>query len=360
MAGISACASFPVVAVDSALRPEAVEGQGAAATAVAAPKTVTESESSASASASMEPEEQVEEPAKKRKRDPAPDVGSSSMDGTDGQGSEDDKNDDGEEAPVLQAVSPPRQNALQRLVDECRVLLDGSSKSTQPPNSTTVSRIVALLNGIGPDDLKLGTVLDTSEVTRAAAFRRRDPIQVIGGNYLYECDNFTVAVFYLPAGTVMPLHDHPGMTVFSKLLAGSVHVQSFDWVSPSVYGSGGKRAVHSKNTKLVKKVLDHVVEAGCGTWVLYPSTGGNLHRFVAGVDGPCAFLDVLTPPYSEGRLRRCTFYRDYPFQLHRNHRFGRNLSAQEKSQFAWLRPINASAPPDLRIVPLTYSGPPVV
>uniref|UniRef100_A0A0E0NZ13 cysteine dioxygenase n=1 Tax=Oryza rufipogon TaxID=4529 RepID=A0A0E0NZ13_ORYRU len=261
MAGISACASFPVVAVDSALRPEAVEGQGAAATAVAAPKTVTESESSASASASMEPEEQVEEPAKKRKRDPAPDVGSSSMDGTDGQGSDDDKNDDGEEAPVLQAVSPPRQNALQRLVDECRVLLDGSSKSTQPPNSTTVSRIVALL---------------------------------------------------------------------------------------------------TKNTKLVKKVLDHVVEAGCGTWVLYPSTGGNLHRFVAGVDGPCAFLDVLTPPYSEGRLRRCTFYRDYPFQLHRNHRFARNLSAQEKSQFAWLRPINASAPPDLRIVPLTYSGPPVV
>jgi hypothetical protein len=146
MAGISACASFPVVAVDSALRPEAVEGQGAAATAVAAPKTVTESESSASASASMEPEEQVEEPAKKRKRDPAPDVGSSSMDGTDGQGSDDDKNDDGEEAPVLQAVSPPRQNALQRLVDECRVLLDGSSKSTQPPNSTTVSRIVALLS----------------------------------------------------------------------------------------------------------------------------------------------------------------------------------------------------------------------
>lgn len=68
----------------------------------------------------------------------------------------------------------------------------------------------------------------------------------------------------------------------------------------------------------MKKVLDHVVEAGCGTWVLYPSTGGNLHRFVAGVDGPCAFLDVLTPPYSEGRLRRCTFYRDYPFQLHRS------------------------------------------
>jgi cysteamine dioxygenase len=76
--------------------------------------------------------------------------------------------------------------------------------------------------------------------------------------------------------------------------------------------------VAAKNTKLVKKVLDHVVEAGCGTWVLYPSTGGNLHRFVAGVDGPCAFLDVLTPPYSEGRLRRCTFYRDYPFQLHRS------------------------------------------
>uniref|UniRef100_A0A0E0KGY9 cysteine dioxygenase n=1 Tax=Oryza punctata TaxID=4537 RepID=A0A0E0KGY9_ORYPU len=319
-------ASFPVVAVDSALRPEAVEGQGAAATATAAtaaPKTLIESESSASAS--IEPEEQEAEPGKKRKREPA-DVGSPSMDGTDGQRSGgDDEEDDGEEAPMVvvpQAVSPPRQNALQRLVDECRVLLDGS-ESTPPPN--TVSSIVALLIP------------------------------------MHALTLLQVAVFYLPAGTVMPLHDHPGMTVFSKLLAGSVHVQSFDWVSPSVYGgAGGKRAVRSSNTKLVNKVLDHVVEAGCGTWVLYPSTGGNLHRFVAGVDEPCAFLDVLTPPYSEDSRRRCTFYREYPFELHRNHKFGSNLSDEEKSQFSWLRPISGSVPPDLQIVPLTYSGPPVV
>jgi hypothetical protein len=45
---------------------------------------------------------------------------------------------------------------------------------------------------------------------------------------LHECSGFEIVVFRFSAGASIPLHDHPGMTVFSKVLYGSLRVQQFD------------------------------------------------------------------------------------------------------------------------------------
>ncbi|KAF8681688.1 hypothetical protein HU200_045118 [Digitaria exilis] len=264
------------------------------------------------------------------------------------------------------AVAPP-PTPLQRLLAACRRAFGGPGTVPAPDDvavirgilvkiesAFTTSPIVSFADKIGPEDVHL------SAVTKAAAAsgvqRRRRPI--ITRTTIYECADFSIVIFLLPPGAVIPLHDHPGMTVFSKLLLGSLHVKSYDWATAggSTTTTPASSSVPAASTRrLAKLVLDADLRAPCGAVALFPESGGNIHRFAAATS--CAVLDVLGPPYSAGE-RDCTYYRDLPYYSH--HDAGSEVAGehQEPSRMGWL--VETGKPKELGMYEVPYKGPPIL
>ncbi|VAH38439.1 unnamed protein product [Triticum turgidum subsp. durum] len=176
----------------------------------------------------------------------------------------------------------------------------------------------------------------------ARAARWAQPITYL---HVYECDAFSIGIFCLPTSAVIPLHDHPGMTVLSKILYGSMHVKSYDWVEPTVLAS-------NQQVRLAKLHADDVLTAPCPTTVLYPQSGGNLHSFTSVAS--CAVLDVLAPPYAEDAGRICTYFNDYPFSSFSS---GRAKTVDSPDNYAWIEAINS--PVYINMRPGMYTGPTV-
>jgi quercetin dioxygenase-like cupin family protein len=109
------------------------------------------------------------------------------------------------------------------------------------------------------------------------------------------CSNpkFQIAVFIIPAGCSLPLHDHPKMCVLSKLLTGSLTYGSYT-PKPHLYGAG---PISYQKEVLQKSFLD-------SGWIL-SADKGNFHELFA--KETCVMLDALLPPY-EYPDRPCNYY----------------------------------------------------
>jgi cysteamine dioxygenase len=155
---------------------------------------------------------------------------------------------------------------------------------------------------------------------------------------IYQSDKFSICIFFLPANAVIPLHNHPGMTVFNKLLLGKVHIKAYDLVNSD-------DSLSSSQLKLASIKADGVFTAPCDTSVLYPTSGGNIHAFRAIT--PCAILDVMGPPYSKKDGRDCSYYRDIPYD-----------GEEREEHYEWLEEIEV--PKESEMEGIEYMGPKII
>ncbi|KAA8530332.1 hypothetical protein F0562_005041 [Nyssa sinensis] len=130
------------------------------------------------------------------------------------------------------------------------------------------------------------------------------------------------------------------MTVFSKLLFGTMHIKSYDWVVDAPCNTTANvndlnSAVKPAGVQLAKVKVDSNFTAPCNASILYPADGGNMHCFTALT--PCAVLDVLGPPYSDPDGRHCTYYHDFPFSNFTVD--GISVPEEESEGYAWLEEL---------------------
>ena len=103
----------------------------------------------------------------------------------------------------------------------------------------------------------------------------------------------TLAVFTLAEGASLPLHNHPGMFVFTKVLWGELGVRSYDLMDDQ-----------DRPNYQATRNPDFTVSSG-DSIVLTPKLK-NVHEFSA-VHGPVALFDIVCPPYNENRP--CSYLR---------------------------------------------------
>lgn len=117
------------------------------------------------------------------------------------------------------------------------------------------------------------------------------------------------SIFILPPGASIPLHDHPEMSVVSRVLYGDLHVRACDIVPKSEAAALTKQYfTNEKPPQLLARMCEDQAITAPFTTELLPDHG-NLHEFVAGDAMGCAIFDILTPPYEPDDGRDCTYYR---------------------------------------------------
>ncbi|KAL4354228.1 hypothetical protein GQ457_06G016860 [Hibiscus cannabinus] len=231
-----------------------------------------------------------------------------------------------------EVVFPRVPEVLQQLYVSCREIFKGPG--TVPPASD-VNKLCKILDKMKPEDVGLSKNLHFFKATGAVNGTPRVTYTTI-----YQCDEFSLCMFFLPETAVIPLHNHPEMTVFSKLLLGTMHIKSYDWVDP-------KDTRPSSHLRLARLKANDVYTAPCDTSVLYPTTGGNIHQFTAIT--PCAVLDVIGPPYSKEDDRDCSYYKDFPYTAFAS------KQEEEEEGYGWLEEIEA--PEDAEMDRIEYLGP---
>ncbi|KAM7508055.1 hypothetical protein LguiA_018508 [Lonicera macranthoides] len=245
-------------------------------------------------------------------------------------------------------------NAVQILYETCKEVFANCGPDIVP-TPTDIERLKAVLDNM--------TEADVGVKPNMPFFKTREAegLPKITYLHLHECEKFSIGIFCLPPSGVIPLHNHPGMTVFSKLLFGTMHIKSYDWVedsprvtTPSVNSSKATEVLPAK-VRLAKVKVDQDFTAPCNTSILYPADGGNMHCFTALTR--CAVLDVLGPPYCDPDGRHCAYYRDFPFNYFSVE--GVKVPEEEKEEgYVWLE--ERDKPEGIAVVGAPYSGPKIV
>lgn len=184
--------------------------------------------------------------------------------------------------------------ALIESVKNCAVAQSRASCSRSFLNATvsdpTCQRIVADMQKLTPE--MLGCSGSDDPYHFEAPLNR---VTVDGAS-----EDYRLVLFFIKKGTTMPLHDHPNMSVFFRLVFGQLNYHGYDKLDEKFkYNNFSadeyKEILETKKTIKAKRTRQMTIKEGSMLYVR-PSVN-NLHTFTA-AENSC-FFDICLPNYTQ-------------------------------------------------------------
>ena len=122
-------------------------------------------------------------------------------------------------------------------------------------------------------------------------------------------EDYRLVLFFMKKGARMPLHDHPNMCVFFRMLFGKLNYKSYDKVDEKFkynqFSLDEYQEMLESKKKISARLVNKTVLHGPQFLMVRPSRN-NMHEFVA-EENTC-FFDICLPNYTADSLRRITYF----------------------------------------------------
>ena len=109
----------------------------------------------------------------------------------------------------------------------------------------------------------------------------------------------------------MPLHDHPNMCVFFRMMFGRLNYRSYDKIDEKFqynqFSLDEYQELIEQKGQIGAKLVNQTILNGPQFMMVRPSHG-NVHEFVA-EENTC-FFDICLPNYTADSLRRITYFKE--------------------------------------------------
>ncbi len=124
-------------------------------------------------------------------------------------------------------------------------------------------------------------------------------------------EDYRLVLFFIKKGTKMPLHDHPNMCVFFRMMFGRLSYRAYDKIDDKFkynqFSLDEYQELIAQKNLIGAKLVNETVLNGPQFMMVRPSHG-NVHEFVA-EENTC-FFDICLPNYTADSLRRITYFKE--------------------------------------------------
>ena len=132
-------------------------------------------------------------------------------------------------------------------------------------------------------------------------------------------EDYRLVLFFIKKGTRMPLHDHPNMSVFFRLVFGQLKYRAYDKLDSKFQYNDFvedeyEELLHSKKRILARK--SRLMTLREDDLLFVRPSRNNMHEFVA-EENSC-FFDICLPNYTPANSsRRITYFKEEPLDKQR-------------------------------------------